>query len=113
MVARLTRKLKRYKVIAVDFDGCLCADCYPDIGVANLPLITGLLKAQQAGAKLILWTCRSGSNLTAAIRWCKMYGLQFDAVNDNVPGNVKRYGNNCRKVNADLYLDDRAMRVVW
>ena len=30
---------KSYQIIAVDFDGTLCVDCYPDIGTPNLPLI--------------------------------------------------------------------------
>ena len=36
--------MKKYEIIAVDFDGTLCSDCYPDIGKPNLPLIE-LLKA--------------------------------------------------------------------
>ena len=39
--------------------------------------------------------------------WCEEIGLVFDAVNDNLPENVSRYKNNCRKVNADYYIDDR------
>ena len=30
--------MKKYEIIAVDFDGTLCSDCYPDIGKPNLPL---------------------------------------------------------------------------
>ena len=31
--------MNKYQIIAVDFDGTLCTDAYPDMGVPNLPLI--------------------------------------------------------------------------
>ena len=27
---------KEYQIVAVDFDGTLCTDCYPKIGTPNL-----------------------------------------------------------------------------
>ena len=44
--------MKKYEIIAVDFDGTLCSDCYPDIGKPNLPLIELLkaLKERAAGS---------------------------------------------------------------
>lgn len=33
----------------------------------------------------------------------------FDAVNDNLPEAVEYFGNNTRKVHADVYLDDKAL----
>ena len=44
--------MKKYEIIAVDFDGTLCNDCYPDIGKPNLPLIE-LLKALKREGCLI------------------------------------------------------------
>lgn len=32
------------RIIAVDFDGTLCNDCYPQIGRPNLPLIYLLIQ---------------------------------------------------------------------
>lgn len=52
-------------IIAVDFDGTLCTDSYPEIGIA-------------------------------------------DAVNANVPEAIERWGNDSRKVSADIYIDDRS-----
>ena len=48
-----------FGTIAVDFDGTLCENKWPDIGNANLELIEQLKYAKGKGAKLILWTCRS------------------------------------------------------
>ena len=99
------------KTIAVDFDGCLCENKWPDIGEANQPIINELARRQAEGDKLILWTCREGKMLSAAILWALNHGLRFDAINDNLPEHQKQYGNNCRKVYADEYWDDKSVIV--
>lgn len=47
-------------IIAVDFDGTLCENKYPEIGKPNGVLIDDLKMRKDNGAKLILWTCRVG-----------------------------------------------------
>ena len=71
------------KVIAVDFDGTLCQSKWPDIGEENTGLIEWLKECKKNGDKLILFTCREGMLLRAAIMWCLARDLEFDAVNDN------------------------------
>ena len=97
-------------VIAVDFDGTLCSNEYPKIGEPNLELIDYLKRQQETGWRFILWTCRTGAELEAAVQWCyKEHGLIFDAINDNIPGLCAAYGgSNPRKVYADIYIDDRS-----
>lgn len=73
------------KIIAVDFDGTLCENKWPEIGEANEDMIYYLRKRQAEGDKLILWTCRVGDMLRKAINWCYNYGLIFNAVNENLP----------------------------
>ena len=51
------------KAIAIDFDGCLCVNKYPEIGEPILHVIDEAKKQQAAGAGLILWTCRQGKKL--------------------------------------------------
>jgi len=94
------------KVIAVDFDGCLCECAWPKIDEPHWPVIHAAQLAQCEGAALILWTCRIGERLNEAVEWCGEHGLVFDAVNDNLPERVAFYQANPRKVNADEYLDD-------
>lgn len=94
-------------IYAIDFDGTLCVDTYPEIGKPRLGVIEFVKAAQRGGDRFILWTCRSGRELEAAVAWCVVHGLTFDAVNDNLPENIARHGNNCRKVYADRYIDDR------
>lgn len=98
-------------IYAVDFDGCLCKNAYPDIGEPNVRLIRDLMRLRQKGNHIILWTCREGERLDAAVKWCANIGLVFDAVNDNLPMMVEAYGGNSRKVFADCYLDDKATRI--
>lgn len=101
------------KVIAMDFDGCLCENAWPEIGKPNLPVIERARREKAAGAKLILWTCREGDMLKKAIAWCAGYGLSFAAHNENLPELTELYGNDCRKVGADEYWDDRAVRITF
>ncbi len=96
-------------IIAVDFDGTLCFDEWPSIGAPNYALIRFLKERKLKGDKLILWTCRSGKELEEAVGWCGSKGLFFDAVNDNVPEMIEKYGGNSRKITCDYYIDDRAM----
>lgn len=99
------------RVIAVDFDGTLCDNRWPEIGKANRHIINLLIRHQAEGGKVILWTCRCGEMLDQAVMWCMNHGLRFDAINDNLPENIALYGNNCRKVWADEYWDDKSVIV--
>ncbi len=100
------------KIIAVDFDGTLTNErIHPEIGTPNLPLIS-CLKAlrEKEGVHLILNTCRNGDSLKAAVEFCKQYGLEFDAVNENLPSVIKKFdGKDTRKIVASYYVDDRAI----
>lgn len=101
------------KVIAVDFDGTLCVSQWPEIGEENYGLIEWLKECRSKGDKVILFTCREDDLLDAAVKWCAERGLRFDAVNANLPERVARYGGDCRKISADIYLDDRAIGVFY
>lgn len=98
-------------IIAVDFDGTLCDDRYPEIGMANEELIEYLKGRKVNGDKLILWTSRNEEQTKEAVAWCREYGLYFDAVNDNLPEIVEEFGVNSRKIFADEYIDDHAFSV--
>ena len=100
------------KAIAIDFDGCLCTEAFPEIGEPNWPVIQRAKQEQKAGAGLILWTVREGQLLQDALDACKRWGLAFDAVNESLPDWIAAYGNRPRKVGASEYWDDRAVRLV-
>lgn len=98
-------------IYAVDFDGTLAETRFPEI-VAPKTRIVMLVKVLQAqGNKIILWTSRTGNDLEAAVEWCRNQGILFDAVNQPLPEQLKRWGNDTRKIYADVYIDDRALSV--
>ena len=100
-------------IIAVDFDGVLVHDSYPNIGRPHIGVINGLIERQKKGDKIILWTCRCGPYLLDAVSFCRNMGLEFDAVNENLPMMIDKYGTDSRKVYADCYIDDRNKDAEW
>lgn len=96
------------KVIAVDFDDTIAKTVYPRI-ISPIPeTIDFLRKAKAKGAEIILNTCREGKELKDALDWCKENNVPIDRANENSPERVKIWGNDCRKIGADLYIDDKA-----
>lgn len=107
----------KYKTIAVDFDGTIVEDRYPDIG----PLIPNarnvLQRYRMAGGKVILWTCRTGQDLINALVFLTQNGIAVDAANSHLPENMEAFrcrfphvpdrDVESRKIPADMYIDDR------
>lgn len=97
-------------IIAIDFDGILCTNKFPEIGAPNYQVISLVRQLIDFGVEVILWTCRCENELDAAVKWCEDYGLHFCAVNDNAPSNLKQfdgvYQTPPRKIYADVYVDD-------
>jgi len=93
-------------IVAVDFDGTIVEDAYPKVGKAKIFAIETLKELQKDGHRLILWTYRHGERLQDAVDFCEENGVKFYAVNKNYP-EEKFQGKVSRKINADLFIDDR------
>ena len=97
-------------IIAVDFDGVLCEDKFPDIGAPKYGVISAIRQLIDDGHEVVLWTTRNGSELTKAVEWCTDRGLHFCNVNGPAPSNAKAYkdvyATESRKIYADVYIDD-------
>lgn len=97
--------------MAIDFDGTLCEDRFPEIGKPKQDVIELVKRLQEAGVRTILWTCRKnddhGMHLDNAVDWCESHGLKFAAVNKNLPEVQQKWGGDTRKVLSDYYLDDK------
>lgn len=101
-----------YKIYAVDFDQTLAFGSYPIAEKPNVMLMHKLTGLQKEGNKIILWTCRNGKPLEDAIKLCLDCGLEFDAVNENLPEILAMYDNkDSRKITADYYIDDKAIGI--
>lgn len=106
--------------IAVDFDGCLTRNAFPETGELNYAtLIKMLLKKAvmfNAGYDVyyILWTCRENieerAYLDEAVEFCTMHEIPIDFVNENPLMNFGR-PDLVRKIYADEYWDDKAVVV--
>jgi len=104
--------------IAVDFDGTIVEHEYPRIGKDKIFNFETLKLLKENGHQLILWTFRSGKTLDDAVEYCKKNGVEFFSVNSNFKGE-KYDGSFSRKVNADIFIDDRNLggfpgwNIVW
>lgn len=111
-------------VIAVDFDGTIVENKFPEIGKLNSSLFLEMHKLKrQYKEKLIfcLWTARTNNSerkyLDEAINFCKDMELPIDFFND-IPHNEfteeeHTFTTPYRKVYADEYWDDRARTVQY
>lgn len=104
------------KILAIDFDGTLVNDEYPEIGAFRDEFVDLCKLWRSKGNKLILWTSRCDmfdrNYLTEAVKLCEYIGLEFDAVNENIQEVKELTGMDTRKVYADFYLDDRNLDLI-
>jgi hypothetical protein len=92
--------------IAIDFDGTIVEHQYPEIGKEKLFAFQTLKELEKRGARLILWTFRTGKELEDAVGYCRKNGIEFYAVNKNYPEEVPDESVS-RKIDADIYIDDK------
>ena len=95
-------------IMAIDFDGTLVADEFPNIGRKREYMCNLVKELHSRGVKVILWTSRTGEHLENAIKWCKDHSIPLDAVNQNIPEVIELTGCDTRKVFADVYVDDKS-----
>jgi hydroxymethylpyrimidine pyrophosphatase-like HAD family hydrolase len=92
--------------IAVDFDGTIVEDAYPNIGKPIIFAFDTIKRLQEKGHRIILWTYRKGRALDEALAFCKENGITFYAVNMSFP-EEEFDPSYSRKINADIFIDDR------
>lgn len=95
-------------IYAIDFDGTLCKSMYPKIGSPIQEMIDYCIQLKNDN-QIILWTCRTGKELDEAIEWCEEKGIKFDAINENLPEIIEKFKGDCRKIYADIYIDDKSV----
>lgn len=92
--------------VAVDFDGTIVENQFPAIGSPMLFAFETLRAMQGRGISIILWTVRKGKELEEAVTFCRSNGIEFYAINANYP-EEEHDGNVSRKIEADIFIDDR------
>lgn len=96
--------------ICVDFDGTIVDHCFPMIGEPVPDAIKWLKVFNKIGAKLILYTMRSDSDmfktaLSDAVAYLEENGVELYAVNHNPS---QEEWTDSPKVYGHLYIDDAA-----
>lgn len=101
-------KLK-YKYFAIDFDGTIAYDAYPEIGSLIPGAKETMAKIRELGGQIAIWTCRTHQAREDAKEFLKTNGIKYDKFNEPFDENVNQYGgDHARKIFADVYIDDRA-----
>jgi hydroxymethylpyrimidine pyrophosphatase-like HAD family hydrolase len=93
-------------IIAVDFDGTVVDHRYPEIGDLKAGAKDALKAFKKAGHKIAIWTCRAGKEELAVRQFLIQNDIPFDSINTAVPGTDL----GTRKIYADVYIDDKALR---
>ena len=93
--------------IAVDFDGTIVEHRYPEIGEEKLFAFDTIKQLQKLGHQVILWTYRAGKELDEAVEYCRKNGVEFYAVNKSYPEEVFSDDEISRKIDAEVFIDDR------
>ena len=89
--------------IAVDFDGTIVEEAYPQIG-KPIPFAIDVLKKliYEDYHHVILWTVREGALLEEAVQYCRQRGVEFYAVNKLHPDLPDEYCS--RKIAVDIFM---------
>jgi hydroxymethylpyrimidine pyrophosphatase-like HAD family hydrolase len=92
-------------IICVDFDGTIVDHRYPDIGPPAPGALECMKDLAANGAKLILFTMRSGETLDQAVAYLAENGVTLYGVNTN-PN--QKHWTESPKVYGQVYIDDAA-----
>lgn len=104
------------KYIGLDFDCTVVKDAFPKIGESVPGAIEWLKVFQNKGYLIVLNTLRSdgGSRppearncLTEAVKYLTNNGIKLYGVNKNPDKTA--WGSDSAKINADIFIDDRAI----
>lgn len=96
-------------IIAIDFDGTICEVSYPKVGKERKDAKKYINKLYQEGYGIVINTCRTLGPAEKAIKFLKKRNINYDYFNTNFPHLIELYGNDCRKISADVYIDDKCL----
>ena len=95
-------------VIAIDFDGTIVTNKYPDIGYLKRNAKDVINKLYNQGHDIIINSCRQGKEEREMVEFLLDNEIMFDEINENLCYRIEEYNNDCRKIGADVYIDDKA-----
>jgi hypothetical protein len=100
-------------ILAVDFDDTIAEVSFPNIKGFRKGAKKYINKLYKEGYFITIWTCRTDKDecrdQTDAANFLKYHGVKFHLINENHYALNNRFKNDCRKVAADLYIDDKGL----
>lgn len=94
-------------IISVDFDGCVVENHYPAIGPEMPGAISTINQLYLRGHCIIINSCRARDDEEEMKIWLKRHGVMYCHVNENCRERIVKYRTDCRKISADIYIDDK------
>lgn len=96
-------------IIAIDFDGTIVEDCYPEIGNLKEGAKEVINNWFCDGNQIIINTCRTAKLEGKCIDFLNDNGILYSFVNCNIPSQIEAYASDSRKISADIYIDDKSL----
>ena len=96
-------------ILAIDFDLTICMSEYPELGPIRRNAKVIIQALYNEGYGIVINTCREGHALSDALHWLKDNKVPYHYVNCNFPHLIEKYGADCRKISADMYIDDKGV----
>lgn len=101
----------RYQLFAIDLDGTIVEESFPEIGQLKPHAIRVMKRIKENGGKIAIWTSRSTSQAGKVQKFLAENNIPYDVYNEPFPEIKEKYEATSRKVFADIYIDDRAYGV--
>ena len=102
-------KHHREFTIAIDFDDTIADTTFPQINGLKHQADIYINKLYSEGFNIIINTCRSGKYEGQVQEFLDKYGINYHYINSNLPESIAYYKQDCRKISADLYVDDKCL----
>ena len=96
-------------ILALDFDGTIVENTYPQIGKLKLNAKEIINLLHEEGHEIIINTCRAGIYEGHVYTFLQEQGIHYDYINSNLPHQIESFKQDCRKISADIYIDDKSL----
>lgn len=96
-------------ILAIDFDLTICMSEYPALGEERNEAGMYIRQLVSDGYGIVINTCREGIAFGEALKWLDKHNIPYHYANCNFPHLIEEYGADCRKISADLYIDDKCL----
>jgi hypothetical protein len=105
--------VQNYKaIISIDFDETIAIVNFPTIISVRELAKESINSLFDQGYFIIINTCRDNEHLESAINWLNEEQIKYHLINDNNEYLCHIFRGNCRKISADIYIDDKNIDVL-